>query len=71
MTTGSAFAYQYVNGHRVIAGPDTVQIGGEVYPVAANPTTVEEKQRKAAWLQAQIDDLSAVLAAMPAGECDK
>ncbi len=69
--SGTAMAYQYVSGYRTIAAQDAsgtpvVVIGGQVYPVVATPSNEADKQHKMAWLQAQIDDLTAQMASLPA-----
>lgn len=68
------FAYEYVGGYRTIAAQDVngspvVVIEGEVYQVVSVPSTVSERENKRAWLQAQIDTLTAQIPFAEQAEC--
>lgn len=69
--TTTVSAAQYVDGHRTIAAPTQVEIGGQVFDIEANPSTIEAMQHKVAWLQAQVDDAVSAQNALKATTCSK
>ncbi len=73
LTIGAqAFAFApYVDGHRTIATPNAVVIGGQVFEVKDDPKTVEEMQLKVTQLEAQVYDAQISSTGLKASTCTK
>lgn len=70
VATPAMAAFQpYVDGHRTIATPNAVVIGGKVFEVKADPQTIEDLQTKITWIETQIYDHEMTKNALKATEC--
>lgn len=68
----NVFAFEaYVGGHKTVATPNHVVIGGVVYEVKLPPTNEQERSLAITWIEAQIYDLQTQLAHMEKDVCAK